>query len=113
MTLDPTADVLVVLTVARPLEEVFIDWLLSRSEATGFTSLPVAGHSVRHDDLSAAEQVTGRLRRQQFQVRLPARALEAFLADASAHLGAAGVQYWVLPLIAGGHLGESAVPPTR
>ena len=106
MTLDPAADVLVVLTVARPLEEVVVDWLLSRPEATGFTSLPVAGHSVRHEDLSPAEQVTGRLRRQQFQVRLPAASLDAFLADANTSLGAAGVQFWVLPLLAGGHLGD-------
>jgi hypothetical protein len=106
MTQVTTTDALVILTVPRKLEEVVVDWLLSRRDATGFTSFAVAGHSIRHDALSAAEQVTGRQRRQQFQVRLPAAAVDGFLADANAALGAAGVQYWVLPLLAGGHLGE-------
>jgi Protein of unknown function (DUF3240) len=106
MTTVDSKEVLVILTVTRQLEEVVVDWLLSRRDATGFTSFPVAGHSVRHDSLSAAEQVTGRQRRQQFQVRLPASAVESFLDDAAVAIGAAGVQYWVVPLIAGGHLGE-------
>jgi hypothetical protein len=97
-------ELLVVLNVPPSLEESVVDWLLARKEGTGFTSFPVFGHSTRHDDLSPAEQVSGRQRRQQFQVQIRQDAVDAFLQDASNDLGSAGVHFWVVPLIAGGQL---------
>ena len=96
---------LVVLNVPPTLEEAIVDWLLAREGSTGFTSFPVFGHSTRHDELSAAEQVSGRQKRQQFQIQISDHALDEFLDDARATLGSAGVHFWVLPLYAGGHLG--------
>jgi len=98
--------VLVVMTVPQALVGVFVDWLLDRANRTGFTSYGVAGHSDRHDVLNIAEQVTGRQRRHQFQVQLPAAALDEFLAAAHAEFGGASVHYWVLPLIRCGRLGD-------
>lgn len=95
-------EVLVILNVPPAIEEPVVDWLLSREGGGGFTSFPVAGHSSAHEGLSAAEQVTGRRRRHQFEVRLPAAALDRFLAGISTDFGAADIRYWVLPVIASG-----------
>ena len=98
------AEMLVVLNVPPSLEESVVDWLLAREAGVGFTSFPVFGHSTSHDDLSPAEQVSGRQRRQQFQVQVKQEAVDAFLQDAKDDLGSAGVHFWVLPLFAGGQL---------
>ena len=97
-------ELLVVLTVPPSLEEPVVDWLLAREEGAGFTSFAVSGHSTRHDDLSPAEQVSGRQSRQQFQVQIREDAIELFLQDARNNFGSAGVHFWVLPLFAGGQL---------
>jgi hypothetical protein len=97
-------EALIVLNVPPNLEETIVDWLLAREDGAGFTSFPVFGHSTRHDGLSPAEQVSGRQRRQQFQIQLKKGAVDSFIDDARAALGNAGVHFWVLPLYAGGHL---------
>ena len=101
---EPTG-VLVTLTVAPAIEEALIDWLLSRAEGAGFTSMPVSGHSARHRGLSPAELVTGRQRRIQFQVHMPVEALEDFLTAARAAFGGTDVHYWVTPIFGGARLG--------
>ena len=105
MTLKGDTEALVVLNVPPAMEESVVDWLLERVGSAGFTSFAVAGHSTEHDNLSAAEQVSGRQRRQQFQVQLDADAVPDFLANACDTLGAAGIHYWVLPVVQSGHLG--------
>jgi hypothetical protein len=95
------SEALVVLNVPPDLEEPLVDWLLERDGGTGFTSFPVFGHSTRHDDLSAAEQVSGRRRRQQFQVQMPEEAVAGFLGELQESLGAAGIHYWVVPVLSG------------
>ena len=97
-------EALIVLNAPPDLEEPVVDWLLAREESTGFTSFPVFGHSTRHDDLNSAEQVSGRQRRQQFQIQIRADAVDAFLDDARTAFGTAGVHFWVLPIVAGGRL---------
>jgi hypothetical protein len=115
MTDTKFAEALVVLNVPPSLEEPLVDWLLAREDGAGFTSFPVFGHSTRHDHLSAAEQVSGRQRRQQFQVQMAAVAVEQFLDDVRASLGGAGIHYWVIPVIGGGHLGprDTSKPPPQ
>ena len=97
-------EALVVLNVPPNLEETVIDWLLAREGGAGFTSFPVFGHSTSHDVLSPAEQVSGRQRRQQFQIQISHDAVGSFIDDARKTLGSAGVHFWVVPLSAGGHL---------
>jgi hypothetical protein len=104
MTQIHCSQALIVLNAPPDLEEPVVDWLLARSDSTGFTSFPVFGHSTSHDGLSPAEQVSGRQRRQQFQVQIDASDVDVFLGDIQATFGAAGIHYWVLPLSQGGHL---------
>ena len=97
-------DVLLVLSVRPALEEPMVDWLLTWRGDTGFTRVLVEEHSAEHGHLSAAEQVKGRQRRVQFQVRMPGEGLDALLTSAREQFGSADVHYWVLPLLDGGHL---------
>jgi hypothetical protein len=101
------AHALVVLNVPPKLEDAIVDWLLSRDDGAGFTSFPVAGHSTNHDHMSAAEQVSGSQRRQQFQIQLPANAVDRLVRELRAQFGAAGVHYWVIPVIEGGSVGSA------
>ena len=102
-------EVLIVLNAAPDLEEPVIDWLLSRDDSAGFTSSTVFGHSTDHDNLSQAEQVTGRQRRLQFQIQVAGERADSFLDDARHQFGAAGIRFWMIPLIAAGHLGRSPI----
>jgi hypothetical protein len=106
MNTSTSGEVLVVLTAPPEIGELIIDWLLAGDVPLGFTSTIVAGHSTRHDGLSTAEQVRGSQRRQQFQVQMPASETDQFLRRAADAFGAAGIHYWVLPVIAGGQLGR-------
>lgn len=98
-------DVLVVLNIDPNLEEAVIDWLLARDDGVGFTGFPIFGHSTDHGHLSPSEQVSGRARRQQFQIQVEQGNVERFLQAASAEFGESGVRYWVLPILTSGHLG--------
>ncbi len=104
MTLQDNSESLVILNAPPGIEEALVDWLLARKGGAGFTSSPVQGHSTRHDHLSIAEQVSGRQRRQQFQVQMPSAAVDEFLDGLRSSLGAAGIHFWVLPISRSGHL---------
>lgn len=93
---------LIVLNTPPMLEEAVVDWLLSRGDGAGFTSFPVFGHSASHEHLSPAEQVSGRQRRQQFQIQISTEGVETFLDDFRMSFGMADTRFWVLPLMAGG-----------
>jgi hypothetical protein len=108
MTESHCDEALIVLNVPPNLEDLVIDWLLARESDTGFTSFPVSGHSTSHSELSPAEQVSGRERRQMFQVQIKRDAVDSFLDDARESLGAVGAHFWVLPLIAGGQLRKTS-----
>ena len=108
MTESKHTEALVARNAPPDLEEAIIDWLLARDDSTGLTSIPVYGHSTGHTGLSPAEQLSGRQRRQQFQIQIPADEVDAFIDSLRKTFGAAGIHFWVLPLTMGGHLG----PPT-
>jgi hypothetical protein len=98
------ANVLVVITSSPSLEGQVIDWLLSQDRGTGFSSVPVNGHSTRHDHLSVAEQVIGRQRRLQFQVQIEGERCDAFLESLKGEFAGADIHYWVVPVFAAGQL---------
>lgn len=100
-----TEQVLIVITTPPALESQLVDWLLSQDEGTGFSSTTVHGHSTQHDHLSIAEQVSGRQRRLQFQVQLNMDHLNRFLETLKSEFAGADLHYWVMPVLAGGHLG--------
>ena len=99
-------ETLVILNVSPDLEETVVDWLLGREGGTGFTSFTVFGHSTRHDELSPAEQVSGRQRRLQFQVQINRDAVDTFLSDARKTLDNTSVSFSLLPVLSTGHLRE-------
>ena len=97
--------VIVTLNVVPGLEERVVDWLLARNGG-GFTSRAAYGHSSHHDLLSAAEQVSGRQRRLEFEVELAAGTLDTFIAKLSEEFANADLYYTVVPVLRSGHLGE-------
>jgi hypothetical protein len=102
--MNATPDSVVVALNAPPaLEARLIDWLLERDPHLGFTSYAAHGHG-SHGPLSVAEQVSGRQKRVELRVELPADALPVFVAGLRAELGGADVYYVVTPVIASGHL---------
>jgi len=104
MTESKHTEALITLNAPPDIEEPIVDWLLAREDCTGFTSFPVYGHSTSHAGLSPAEQVSGRQRRQQFQIQIRADDVDAFIDSIRTSFGAAGLHFWVLPLTQGGHL---------
>jgi hypothetical protein len=108
MTFVEASESLVILNVSPDLEESLVDWLLARKGGGGFTSFAAQGHSTRHDHLSVAEQVSGRQRRQQFQIQMATVAVEEFLDDLQKSYGGAAIHYWVLPIMRSGRVGNTA-----
>jgi hypothetical protein len=97
--------ILLVITSPPTLESQLVDWLLSENGGTGFSSTTVSGHSAQHGHLSIAEQVRGQQKRLQFQVQIRDNQLDTMLAHLQAEFAGADLHYWVIPLLAGGHLG--------
>jgi hypothetical protein len=95
---------LVCLNVVPELELDLIDWLLGRSDVTGFTSMVCFGHGQQHALQSIAEHVSGKARRVQFQVMLEDAVKAALLRDLETEFGGADVMYWVLPVDSSGNL---------
>ena len=106
MSASLTEQVLVAITIPPAIESQLVDWLLSQDGGTGFSSATIHGHSTRHDHLSIAEQVSGREKRMQFQIQMSGRRLDGFIEMLTADFGGADLHYWVLPVLAGGHLGQ-------
>lgn len=97
-------EVLLALISPPDLEEPLIDWLLARTELSGFTGFPAYGHSRDHGGYSLVEQVSGRQRRAIFHVRTEAVAAQALLAALRSDLPGTGLHYWMLPLLEAGRL---------
>lgn len=104
MNSEDLSGALVVLDVPPALEDALIDWLLDRPDNAGFSSTRSSGHSAAHENLSAAEQVSGRARRLQFQIHMPLAAVDKFIADAQMNFANADVHFWVTPMLAAGPL---------
>jgi hypothetical protein len=99
--------VAITLNVLPTFEERIVDWLLDRESVSGFTSYAAHGHGAHHDGLSVAEQVSGRQRRLEFRIELPAAALDAFVTDLTTAFAGIDLYYFVTPVLRGGHLREA------
>jgi len=108
MSIGTNNEALIILNVAPAIEEAIVDWLLENNQDSGFTIFPVRGYSTSHENLSIGEQVSGRQRRLQVQVQMKSSVVDEFLAGLATSLGDAGIHYWVLPILRGGHFGVSA-----
>lgn len=111
MSVSMSNQVLAVISSPPSLETELVDWLLSQNGGIGFSSVAIHGHSTRHDHLSIPEQVSGHQRRVQFQVQLDGSLLERFLRNLEADFGGADLHYWVVPVLAGGHLADIGSEP--
>ena len=59
---------LLVLNIRPELEEDLVDYLLAREGVAGFTSYHARGHGIVNEEMSLAEQVSGRRNRLQFEI---------------------------------------------
>jgi hypothetical protein len=99
----------VTLSVPSALEDRVIDWLLARADVPTFASSVVYLHGADSRALGAAEQVSGRQRRVELSVALPAGAVEGLLEDIARGFGATDIGYRVTPVLLSGNL--RARPP--
>jgi len=92
--------------VSRPeVEESLVDWLLGRTEISGFSSHKIDGHSRDHMQLSLAEQVTGRRQQVMFQVELRYDEAQILLQKLKLYFPGMGVHYWMTPVLESGRIG--------
>jgi hypothetical protein len=98
--------VAVTLNAPRALEEQLVDWLLEREDTRSFTSYVAYSHSGRPGkQLSIAEQVSGRQRRIEVRIEVPADAIDGLLAHLESMGGDADLHFTVTPLLRAGHIG--------
>ena len=107
MSIPEFAQSLVTLNVPPSLEEAIVDWLLARRGNRGFTSHSVFGHSADHDNLSPAEQVSGRQGRLQFLIQMSSESVNDFLCEARDRFGTTNTHYWVFPISGSGPLDQA------
>jgi hypothetical protein len=106
MTETTGASVMLTFNVPPASEERFVDWLLSSDVVTGFTSYAAYGHGANQDHLSVAEQVSGRQRRIEFRIQLPAETVDGVIGTLTTDFRGADLFFVVTPVLRSGHLGE-------
>ena len=94
--------ILLVLNTKPELEEDLVDYLMSLPCVHGFTSYPVRGHG-HHDNLSIAEQVSGRRKRLQVELMLDDAEADTVLAGLTDRVGR-DITWWQQTIIASGSL---------
>lgn len=88
---------LLTLNLPPALEEDLIDYLLSLDILAGFTSYHAMGHG-EQENLSVAEQVSGRRKRIQFEILLDDEAeAERIISGLGSEVGK-DIRYWQLPV---------------
>lgn len=87
------------LTINLPpaLEEDLVDYLLTVDTLKGFTSYHAMGHG-EHDNLSIAEQVSGRRKRIQFEILLEDESEAEHIVSGLATQVGKDIKYWQLPV---------------
>lgn len=98
-------NVKLVLIVAPELEEDLVDVLLGLPAVGGFTASVVAGNG-KTQNMSLAEQVTGRRKRLRFELVLAEAVLAEVLHELRQRVGSDTV-YWVEPILDFGKLGST------
>lgn len=93
--------------VALPaLEESLVDWLLAREEISGFSTSHVRGYGTEHEQLNMSEQVAGRQEQVLIQVQTTRALAENIIRDLQNDYGGTDMHYWLLPVLAAGHLDQ-------
>jgi hypothetical protein len=94
------------LTLIAPpsLEEPLVDWLLQFESRYGFSSFPLSGHSSRHEDLTLAEQVSGRKKQIRFEMHLPEEEWRPLIERLQRDFAGTGIHYWISPVVGHGRV---------
>jgi len=96
---------LVSINVPPILEEAFVDFLLAIDLIEDFSSSVVNAHNCcAHEKMSLAEQVAGRQKQVNFRVYMLEAHCSDFIYQLKQGFTGAGIQYWVLPVLAKGKL---------
>lgn len=102
---------LLVLIADRRMKEPLFDWLLGYHDDLVFTSHVVECHGVEHAVLSLREQVSGTQPRLMVQLQIPLQDARRLCAALGTAFPAAGIRYWITPVLETGHL-EAPAPAT-
>ncbi len=95
---------LLVLIVTPSIENAVVDWLLEREDIDGFSTMAISGHGASAHSLTAAEQVAGRRRQVMFHTHLSEDVAKKIIDDARHAFKGSGMHYWLMPVLAAGHL---------
>ncbi|MFZ5593940.1 MAG: DUF3240 family protein [Pseudomonadota bacterium] len=95
---------LLAIIAAPQAEDALVDWLLTRAEVDGFTSLGIDSHASSHRGLTLAEQVSGRQRKLMFQIHLPCDAAHIVIEALKRDFVGSGLHYWLTPVMETGRL---------
>lgn len=98
------SECLLVIVATPANEESLVDWLLERSEISGFSTMRIDGHGSRHSDLTLAEQVTGRQRKVMFHVHADCEKVRGLLDALKTEYRGDGLHYWLMPLLEAGQI---------
>ena len=92
---------LLLISAPRALEERVIDWLLARDDVGTFSSAAVDVHGVDPAALVGAERVSGRQRKIEFRVRIPASHLPELASAVRAEFAGAELDWFAVSIEAG------------
>jgi hypothetical protein len=99
---DPAPEELVTVSLPPALEEPLVDWLLEHQPDLGFTSVAAYGHGLHPERLSLAEQVTGKQRRVEIRIVMPAGRSTILIEQMAAAFAHTDTFYWVTPVLRSG-----------
>lgn len=86
------------------VEDALIDWLLERSDITGFSSVEVNGHGSSVAGLSLLEQVVGHQKHVQFIVHTDTEVSARMIEQLRQKFPDAGLHYFLVPLLEAGKI---------
>ena len=95
---------LLVIIATPDIEQTMVDWLLARTDVSGFSTAPVSGHGSAHEKLSMSEQVEGRQSQIMFHSQLPLASARDIVARLREDFRGTGLHYWIMPALEGGHI---------
>lgn len=95
---------LLVLNAPIDRADELIDWLLSQAPTQSFTSFIANGHGSAPRMLNLTEQVTGHQPRFMVQIQLPLAQSSGLLEQLRHDWRGLDLHYWLLPVLAVGHL---------
>jgi len=98
------SECLLIIVTPHSIEESLVDWLLERSDLSGFSSIRIDGHGSHQSVLSLAEQVLGRQRKIMFHVHTDCGHIDDLLAAIRRDFSGTSLHYWVMPLVAAGRI---------